>query len=73
MYRRKKIVRNGALLLKAKRRILLGWVAFEKVYSIMRSTKSIIETKRNLFNEYILLVMTYGNEKWVLNTLLQRL
>lgn len=44
-----------------------------KVYNVMRCPKAAIETKRNLFNEYVLLVMTYGNEKWVLNTLLQRL
>lgn len=46
---------------------MLGWAAFGKVYSLMRIPKSTIKIKRNLFNEYVLAVMTYGSDIWALN------
>lgn len=58
------------LLLEAKRRIVLGWTAFGKVYNIMRSPKSTIGIKRKLFIEYVLLVMTYASETQALNTII---
>lgn len=57
---------DGALFPGVKRRLLLGWAAFGKVYNIIRSPKSTIETKRKLFNEYLLPVITYGSETWAL-------
>lgn len=49
---------------EVKIRIELSWAAFRKVYHIVRSSKSTTETKRKLFNEYILLVMIYGSETY---------
>lgn len=64
MYLGKKFTKDGTLHLEFKIRIEFGWTAFGKVYHIVRSSKSTTETKRNLFNEYILLVMIYGSEMY---------
>ena len=51
-----------------KRRITLGWAAFNKVDNIMRSRKASMQIKEKVFNEYVLPVMTYGSETWALTT-----
>ena len=51
-----------------KRRITLGWAAFNKVNNIMRSRKASMQIKKKVFNEYVLPVMTYGSETWALTT-----
>ena len=53
---------------KSKRRITLGWAAFNKVDNIMRSRKASTQIKKKVFNEYVLPVMTYGCETWALTT-----
>ena len=45
-----------------KRRITLGWAAFNKVDNIMRRHKASMQIKKKVFNEYVLPVMTYGSE-----------
>ena len=45
-----------------KRSIAFGWAAFGKVDNIMRSRKAGMEIKRNVLNEYVIPVMTYGSE-----------
>lgn len=45
-----------------KIRIELGLAVFGKVYNVKRNPKAVFETKRNLFNEYVLPVMNYGSE-----------
>ena len=49
-----------------KRRITLGWAAFNKVDNVMRSPKASMQIKKKVFNEYVLPVMTYGSETWAL-------
>lgn len=66
MYLGKKIARDGAIFPEVKKNVL-GWAAFGKVYSLMRSPNSTTEIK--LFNEYVLAVMTYGSDIWALNTI----
>ena len=45
-------------------KIKLGWAAFGKVTNIMRSWKVSIKVKKNIFNECVLPVMTYGSQPW---------
>ena len=53
-------------MLEIKRRIALGWAAFVKVDSIMRSCKAGMKIKRKVLSEYVIPVMTYGSEAWAL-------
>ena len=48
-----------------KRRITLGWAAFNKVDNIMRSRKANMQIEKKVFNEYVPPVMTYGSEPGV--------
>ncbi|KAI8522203.1 hypothetical protein Bbelb_019570 [Branchiostoma belcheri] len=68
IYLGKKITHDGSILPEIKRRITLGWAAFGRVDNIMRSKKASVRLKRNVFNQYILPVMTYGSETWALTS-----
>jgi hypothetical protein len=52
---------------EVKRRIGLGWCAFNKLNSIMCKRNVPMALKRKAFNECILPVLTYGSETWSLN------
>lgn len=64
----KKYARDEVLLLEVKRNILFGREFFAKVYNVLRSHKSIVETKRELFNVYLQPALTYGLRNLLLNT-----
>ena len=68
VYLGKTVSRDGDLMPEIKRRITLGWAAFNKVDNIMRSCKASMQIKKKVFNEYVVPVMTYGSETWVLTT-----
>ena len=68
VYLGKTVSRDGDLMPEIKRRITLGWAAFNKVDNIMRSRKASMQIKKKVFNEYVLPVMTYGSETWALTT-----
>ena len=68
VYLGKTVSRDGDLMSEIKRRITLGWAAFNKVDNIMRSRKASMQIKKKVFNEYVLPVMTYGSETWALTT-----
>ena len=68
VYLGKTVSRDGDLMQEIKRRITLGWAAFNKVDNIMRSRKASMQIKKKVFNEYVLPVMTYGSETWALTT-----
>ena len=61
VYLAKTVSRDGDLMPEIKRRITLGWAAFNKVDNIMRSRKASMQIKKKVFNEYVLPVMTYGS------------
>ena len=56
---------------EVKRRIALGWKAFNKYGDVMRG-KTPICLKRKVYNQCILPVMTYGSETWGLISSLER-
>ena len=64
VYLGKTVSRDGDLMPEIRRRITLGWAAFNKVDNIMRSRKASMQIKKKVFNEYVLPVMTYGSETW---------
>ena len=66
VYLGKTVTQAGDLLPEIKRRIALGWAAFGKVANIMKSRKASMNVKRKVHNEYVLQVMVYGSETWVL-------
>ena len=66
IYRGRAIIQDGHLLPEVKRRIKLRWAAVGKVDNIMRSRNAGQKVKRKIFREYVLPVMTYGSETWVL-------
>ena len=66
IYLGKKVTHDGDLLPEIKRRVALGWAAFSKVDNLMRSRTTSMQTKRKIFNEYIMPVMIYGSETWPL-------
>ena len=68
IYLGKRLTKDGDIRQEIKRRIALGWAAFSKVDSIMKSRKTSMNTKRKVFNEYVLPVMMYGSETWALTT-----
>ena len=68
VYLGKTVSRDGDLMPEIKRRITLGWAAFNKVDSIMGSRKASMQIKKKVFNEYVLPVMTYGSETWASTT-----
>ena len=63
IYLGRTIMHNGNLL-PAVKRIKLRWAAFGKVDNMSRSASMTIKEK--IFNEYVLLVITYGGETWAL-------
>ena len=68
VYLGKTVSRDGDLMPEIKRGITLGWAAFNRVDNIMRSRKASMQIKKEVFNEYVLPVMTYGSETWALTT-----
>lgn len=62
VYLCEKTASDSDQLSEVKRRIVLGWTAFGKVYNFMRIRKSTIETKRKLFSKNVLPMMNYGSE-----------
>ena len=54
VYLGKTVSRDGDLMPEIKRRITLGWAAFNKVDNIMRSCKASMQIKKKVFNEYVL-------------------
>ena len=66
VYLGKTMTQAGDLLPEIKRHIALGWAAFSKVANIMKSRKARMKIKRKIHNEYVLPVMVYGSEMWVL-------
>ena len=68
VYLDKTVARDGDLMPEIKRRIALGCVAFGKVDNIMRGRKAGMKIKREVLNEYVISVMTYGSETWALTT-----
>ena len=63
------VTQAGDLLPEIKRRIALGWAAFNKVANIMKSRKAGMKIERKVHNEYVLPViihhvMVYGSETW---------
>ena len=48
-----------------KRRIIAGWVAFNKYRDIMKS-KIPIYLKRKIYNQCVLTAMTYGSQIWAI-------
>ena len=63
VYSGKTLTRDGDLLPKIGRRIALGWAVFFTIDNVMRSRKTSMKIKRKIHDEYILPVITYGNEK----------
>ena len=63
VYLGKTLTRDGDLLAKIGRRIALGWAVFGKVDNIMRSRRASMKIKWKIHDEYILPVITYGNQK----------
>lgn len=65
VYLGKYIPRDGTLFPEVKRRFVQP---FEEHIASREFPSLTIETKRKLFNEYVLLAMTYRSETWGLNT-----
>ena len=53
-----------------KRRIIAGWVAFNKYRDIMKS-KIPICLKRKVYNQCVLTAMTYGSQTWAITKRMQ--
>ena len=66
MYLGKTVTQAGDLLPEIKRRIALGWAAFNEVANIIKSRKASMNVKRKVHNEFGLPVMLYDSETWTL-------
>ena len=62
VYIGKTVPEAGDLLPEIKRRSSLGWAAFSKVATIMKSRKASMKIKRKIHNEYVLPVTVDGSE-----------
>ena len=51
----------------------VGWVAFGKVNNIMKSRNASMKAKKKILHEYVLPMMTYGNETWALNKAIEEM
>ena len=71
IYLGQKISANPNLENEIKRRIGMGWSAFGKQSSVMKSNLP-IALKRKVYNQCILPVITYGSETWSLTKELER-
>ena len=71
IYLGQKISANPNHESEIKRRIGMGWSAFGKQSSVMKSNLP-IALKRKVYNQCILPVMTYGSETWSLTKELER-
>lgn len=62
VYLRMKTAKDCPLILEVKRRIVLFGRLFEKLH------ESTLGTRRKLFDQCVLQVVTFGSESWLLNT-----
>ena len=58
---------DGYLMPEIRKSIRLGWAAFGKVENILKNNNTRMATKKKVFNEYVLPVMTHGSETRALN------